>query len=156
MKKRVLPLLLTLLLSLTYLSGCAGTAPPPLTDVANVVAQNEVLFRAATQYATIKAVQKNPALAPRIAQVAAETAAGLQAGQLIPVAFLEQEVRAKIRWEKLKPEEYILVDALIITVRTELEKAAGELATPEEARVLAAKVLGWVADAATLYAPTAK
>lgn len=155
MKRRTaaLPALVALLL----LFGCAGTGER-LTDPDSAYQRHQVLFRAATQYGTLKVIEKNPTLAPKVAELAGTVASEVEAGRMVVVAVVEQEVRARIAWDKLKPEEFILVDALIVSVRTELERAEASLMekTPgdgeaQKAVMLeVAKVLRWIEQAALM------
>lgn len=136
---------------LGFVYGCAGT------QVQDTVDRHELLFKAATQYATLKVLEKNSTLAPRIVQLAGTTAQALESGQLIPVDVVEQQIRAEIKWDQLSPEEFVLVDALIASVRLELDRALTERFSslePDEAQrqamFLTAKVLRWIEGAALM------
>lgn len=152
-----------LALTLLFPPGCATLRGGG--DAAATYEQHQLLFRAATQYATLKVIEKNPSYAARIAEIAGETADVLEQGVLMPLDAVEALVRGKIRWERLTPEEHLLVDSLIVSVWLELRAAEDhyieartmdpigseqkEVAT-RQALLYAASVCRWIEGAAKL------
>lgn len=147
---RILPRFLLLLAVLSLVLGACATTPPRPGDVVAHITANEPLYRAAVELGVLKVLEKNPTLAPRVQELAGQATAGMAAGEVVSLATLEGQIRQAIRWEKLTPEETVLLDTLIVAVRQELDRTAAGLQTPEEARLLAVKVLEWVEDAAAL------
>lgn len=102
-------------------------------------------------------IEKNPGYADDIARIAAETASLAEASDFGQVSLdaLEIQVRDRIAWEKLTPEESLLIDALIVSVCLELdraEKASERAPAGREVLYRAAVVLRWIKQAARLKA----
>ena len=135
---------------LANIGGCAVTGSSPVT-VGQIAERHQLLFKAATQYTTLKVIEKNLKYTKEIARIAGETANALDVGQLVPLDVVERTVRDKIDWGKLSPEEHTLIDTLISSVRMELSVAEAILATnlaPDEAAKqtlhYTATVLRWI------------
>ena len=166
----VVALVLVLLggVSLTTLSGCATFGP---LEGQAAVERHQLLFKAAAQYGTLKIIEKNPNMAEPVARIAGDTADALEdtleAGRLVALPALEEMVRAEINWDKLTPEEFLLIDTLITSVRLELARAEAEVVLPaddpttsgvegeatRQALYYAAAVLRWIEEAARLRIP---
>lgn len=162
-------ILIVLTLSLTMgIMACQGCATFGTTEGQASVERHQLLFKAATQYATFKVIEKNPGMAPEIARIAGETANLVATGELIALPALEELVRSQIKWDTLTPEEFVLIDALIASVRLELENAEASLslklpvgdaiekeqvdAATRQTLYYASVVLRWIEQAALMKA----
>ena len=157
-KRGCYALIVLALASSLAIAACQGCATFGTAEGQASVERHQLLFKAATQYATFKIIEKNPKMAPEIARIAGETANLLEKGELVPLPVLEELVRAQIKWEGLTPEEFVLIDALIASVRLELENAetslSVDLGSGDEAQkqtlYYASVVMRWVEQAALM------
>ena len=111
--------------------------------------QNQDAAKLATQYATLKVIDGDAERAARISAVIADTLEVLD-NSAITVAAVESAVREQIEWSELDPADTLLANALIESVRIELEARVGSGALDEEQTVRVRAVLMWISDAAKL------
>jgi hypothetical protein len=111
----------------------------------------EALIGIGVQYATAKFINTDAERAERVA-TAVEHAINLVNGDVVAsIAALEEEVREHVDFTRMKPEDALLVNALIGAVRIELEQRLGGKEIAAEHKVEIAKVLGWVQAAARMF-----
>lgn len=150
-------ILIAFALALTMgVMACQGCATFGTAEGQASVERHQLLFKAATQYATFKVIEKNSGMAPEIARIAGETANLVKTGELVALPVLEELVRDQIKWETLTPEECLLIDTLIASVRFELANAEASLNLPtgdeatRQTLYYAAVVLRWIEQAALM------
>ena len=138
----VVPLLaLVALAPSLLLTGCATWQTEP-SQVA--------IARLGVQYATVKVIRGDPVRAARVLLVVDEalTVAGTDPTNL---DAMEAQARAAIPWASISPEDRILVEFLLMQVRTELEARLREMPAPG-VPLAAVTVLTWVRDQAAMSA----
>lgn len=129
-----------LILSLALISMGAGCAS---------LENNPEIARLAVQAATLRVIGGDQERADRVEYIA-KHAASVLGGERVSVTFVETAVRSKIRWDELDPHNVLLAEALISSVRDELEARIGAGVLDQEKLVQVRVVLSWVADAAAL------
>lgn len=122
------------------MTGCAGTRH---------LEGDTIVARVAVQYATLKVINQDTDRAVRVDAIAG-MAIDVAEGGVTGIDELERQVRVAICWECMAPEDAMLAELLIQSVRAELdERIEGGLIDPERAAA-ATEVLTWVRDAARL------
>lgn len=153
---RTIMLALVLMLGVT-LAGCATTGS---------TAQEEFMAKSAVSIATGRFIRMADDPAERAARVDRTVSGVLLTleGTERPVVEvtldeLEQSMRDQIPWDRLMPEEVIVLDGLILMIREELELRTDgvdtgvdiDIGMDEEMLVRVTDVFGWVSDTAKLY-----
>jgi hypothetical protein len=95
-----------------------------------------------TQYATIKFINAGsvPLLRARAVAEIAREGKQLFDSERLPISEVEQLLRARIKWDELKPEDVLLANALIARVSDEIQTAD----LPKDKLVSGSRVLGWI------------
>lgn len=137
--------ILTLALVALFTPGCA-------TLQGGNLAQYNGFFRATVQYATLRTIDGDQDRADRVRLVAMHAIEYAADDTRGPTDVLEKAVRARIDWSSLSPEATLLADALISTVRVELDRALADTRVSPDAKLSAIAVLEWVEQAAALAA----
>lgn len=120
---------------LLAVSGCAYIEQRPATAMLTV------------QYATLKYVGEDRAKAERVRQTAAQFRDSLS-GDLVTLDALDAALRAEIKWDKIDQADQLLLNALLLELRTTLEQRfSAELLSPDDTVVLR-RVADWIIQAA--------
>ena len=112
------------------------------------------IMRLAVQVAVLRVLDANPTYGPRIVAFA-NTIQTILDDKYITLAELETLVVDEIDWSQYKPEEQLLIKALISQVRVEIENVltinVGVPAAPEDVHMILSAFVGWVEEAAALH-----
>ncbi|MBL1293060.1 MAG: hypothetical protein COB61_004225 [Thiotrichales bacterium] len=109
---------LLILMIFVFTSACSSTGGTLNTD-------GSFVSNLAINYATLKVIENSGApvsKARRIVAIAKDTKTLVDAGTLALVPQLEQVVRDKINWSSLDASDTLLVSALLLAVRAELDQ----------------------------------
>lgn len=133
------------LTALALLAGCAGfDATQPLPP------HQETVAKLAVQVGALR-VLKTPEKAKRAVVITASLSALVASDNITALDQLEAALRAQVDLNKLKPEERLLLNAVVGGIKIEAARLMGsqEIATPgNKARIV--KILGWVTEAAEI------
>lgn len=125
---------------LFVLSGCA--------TIARQVEAHPGVSRLSVTIATLKYIGEDSARAERVAAVAQAVGAVATDAVVSTLDELEREARRQIDWQRLDAADTLLVNALIVAIRSELERRLGGADLPPGERPTVALVFQWVEDAA--------
>lgn len=119
------------------------------------IQQQDPLARAAVIVATDRVIDRadegeRAERAERIETIAGNLAEDVAQAPEATLDHVEQAARDAIPWHRLTASERVLVDALVETIRAELEQRVGEGLLDGKQRVAVATVLEWVAEGAAL------
>lgn len=131
--------------ALALLAGCAGfDATQPLPP------HQETVAKLAVQVGALR-VLKTPDQAKRAVVITASLSALVASDNITALDQLEAALRVQVDFAKLKPEERLLIDALVEAIKIEAARlmAGQQITTPaNKARIV--KILGWVTEAAEI------
>lgn len=137
MKKICFQVLATVLL-LGFLAACS------------FVQERESNARLATMYATIKVVDGDAAKADRVEEIATEIREYASGEKFLTVDLLVDQVRKQVNWDRLDAADKLLVSALLDELKLQLIERLGADVLPEDLRLAADTVAGWVITAARM------
>lgn len=126
-------------MAMVLFSGCSFVEDNPNTA------------RLTTQYATAKVIGGDSERAARIVEITSQIKLTIAEDTSATIAALNTYVRGEIRWEKLEPEDTILIDAVLsnAVARLEEEVSAG-LLDPGQ-RIQLTTFLTWIEEVAARY-----
>ena len=126
-----------ILIALLGLAGCAA-----------LLSEHEDRGRLAVQYATLKAIDGQQSRAERVQAWVSDAQSYVDASEEVTIDRLDEEVRERIRWERLDAADQLLIDRILTNARERLESelSGGLLDEPERQRL--GTVLEWIAEAA--------
>jgi hypothetical protein len=137
-------LVCSLSVSCTFLStGCATTAS----------GDRSLLVHVGVSYAVAKVVKGDPERAARIVAIAGTVRQLAGSQEVESVAMLDAFIRSKIDWTKLDAADQVLVNVLLLEVRSVLEKKIGADPITGAKLLVVAEVAGWIEDAAKAALP---
>lgn len=102
------------------------------------------------QVATMKVIEEHPERAGRIVEIADAALLLVDGGMESTVPLIDMAVRKQIDWQGLSPSDRLLVNALLLAVRDELQRRVGDDALDETKLLQVRQVIVWVRDAAEL------
>lgn len=105
----------------------------------------------AVQYATLKAVDGDPAKAARVVDLVREGRQYVTADASVSVAALYDGVRDRINWQSLDPADRILIEAILTRARDRLQDEIGVGLLDPDQRLQVLTVLDWIEAAASGY-----
>ena len=129
--------------ALAILPSCETIKP-----AGDYLQENETLTRAAVEYATLKYINEDSGKSQRVQDVITKTIAVMNGGQSTTIESIATFVRQNVSVESLSPTEFVLLNALIDVVQSEIQKRISRQALDENDRVFVARVLTWIHDAA--------
>lgn len=103
------------------------------------------------QYATLKAVDGDPAKAARVVELVQEGRQYVTADASVSVAALYEGVRDRINWQSLDPADRILIKAILTRARDRLQDEIGVGLLGPDQRLQVLTVLDWIEAAASGY-----
>ena len=137
---------LALLATVPLLGGCASLAEGDQ--------RSELIATVAIKVATSKVISRSddpPAKAHRIVDIATTAKQIASEGTVALVADLHDEINIRIDWAALDPGDTVLAQALIETVRSELEARLDNNLLNEGSLIVLHLVLDNIIEAATVY-----
>ena len=126
-----------ILIALVGLAGCAA-----------LLSENEDRGRLAVQYATLKVIDGQQSRADRVQVWVSDAQSYVDASEEVTIDRLDEEVRERVRWERLDAADQLLIDRILTNSRERLEAelSGGLLDEPERQRL--GTVLEWIEEAA--------
>jgi hypothetical protein len=125
-----------ILLVLT-ITGCSFFGKP----------ENQPTAKVLVQYATAKAIKGDTSRALRVKAIATEVQAALKSDEQATVVLISGLIRAKVKWDRLSPEDRALGEYLIQLIEQELTARLGDGILSPDKMLVAVDVLQWVIDA---------
>ena len=144
MHKKCNRLLPALVLLPFFLFGC-GTTPgePPTID------RLKPILRLAVTLGTQKVLAERPAAKPVILQVCHTLYTLFQEKEVVTPALLQTVIRARLDKANLTPEMQLIIDALLTTIKVELQAVIRQAELPDsQAVLLVQEVLSWICEVA--------
>lgn len=159
--KKVFYLLVLSPILLGINGGCLGNVGPTPVTSDQYFQRYEPILRLAVQVAVLNFLEKNPSYTTRVDKFSEYMLDYLdKEHETIDLATLEKVAREKIDWSRFDSTEKLLVEALISTIRGELERVVtanvGEVTPPEKVTLYSKKFLTWVKTAAETFSPQRK
>jgi hypothetical protein len=128
--------IVALILTLVATTGCLTTQSKTL------------VVQVAVQLATTKVIDGDRDRAARILAISSAVRAVAGTSRFDSVALLDSYIRTKIDWSKLTPEQTLLANLLLDTIRTELEARVGTGILTNDKLLVVAQVASWIESAA--------
>lgn len=120
--------IVAILLLAIGLAACASTGDPVRDQ------QREVVRDLAVDVGTMRLMRAAPGLAEDVSRVSAAAISVLDRGDVATIGALRHLVEGEINFERLEPEEALLVQALIELVALEVQMVAPDGVLSPEAR----------------------
>jgi len=124
-----------------FLSGCASNSLQPIAA------------QLAIQYATLKVLENNPDYAPRVVEITRHVREVASGDASATVEVIDGLIRSQIDWSKLAPSDAMIVNTLLLAIRSELEARIGNGILDPEALLTVAQVATWIEQAAASTLP---
>jgi C4-type Zn-finger protein len=118
------------------LAGCTTTSIPPIAA------------QVAVQYATLRVLEDHPEYAPRILEITSSVRQAAAGDASATVAMIDSLIRSQINWSKLSPADAMVVNTLLLAIRSELEQRIGSGVLDSQAMLTIAQVATWIEQAA--------
>jgi hypothetical protein len=114
-----------------------------------------VAAQLAVQYATLKVLEDHPEYGPRIIEITQHVRAVASGDAAATVSVIDSLIRSQIDWKKLNqsPADALMVNTLLLAIRSELETRIGNGIIDEKAMLTIAQVAGWIEEAAASTVP---
>lgn len=158
MKKFLAITVISLLIGLSSCAGVVGIQNPDGTSLTPEEYFNryEHIIQLGVQVGVINLLETNPKYANRVDKFSKYMLDYIQENDMVTLEELEEVARERINWTKFDATERLLVEALITTVRTELENVLYANGVqipnaPEKVKLYGTKVLSWVGQAARVF-----
>jgi hypothetical protein len=107
----------------------------------------ELVLKTSVQYGTMKYLGSHPNHIEKAEFLVDEVAAALESEQSATLALLETIVVDSIPWEKMTPEERLILTALLTEIKYQVGLKIGEGVLGESERVWGMQFLSWVRQA---------
>ena len=107
----------------------------------------------AIQYATLKVLENNPDYSPRIVEITRHVREVASGDASATVEVIDGLIRSQINWAKLAPSDAMIVNTLLLAIRSELEARIGNGILDPEALLTVAQVATWIEQAAASTLP---
>jgi len=126
-------------MAMVLFSGCSFVEDNPNTA------------RLTTQYATVKVIDGDSARAARIVEITSQIKLTIAEDTSATISALNTYVRGEIRWEKLTPEDTILIDAVLLNAVARLEEEVSAGLLDPDQRIQLTTFLTWIEEVAARY-----
>lgn len=121
-----------------------------LVSACATIGDQDSTVRLAAMYATIKVINGDTRKAERVEEIASQVQAYASDEKFLTIDLLVDQVRELVNWDKLDAADTLLVDALLMELRSRLEERLGTNVLPEDLRLAVNTVAGWVISAARM------
>ena len=112
--------------------------------------ERETTARLTVQYATLKVINDETERAERVRKLISEAREYVSSDTSVTIAFLDTQARARIDWERLDTADRLLIDAVLVEARVELERRIGEGVLDPNATLQLLTVFDWIESAAAM------
>lgn len=116
------------------------------------VQDNPILSEAIIKAGTARMLTEKPSWIDDTLRISAVALAAVEADKLISLEELEKYARAQIPWDKITPEEIVLIDMLISSIRTEIDRSVKGGEISGASAVQTSQILRWIHETAQIYA----
>jgi hypothetical protein len=148
MKKLIInSLLIFVFVSTICFGGCAGmSGENPLTSIENN-RTTQILLKTSVQYGCTKYLSKNPEHIEKAERLVSDLGAALTNDIQVTLNNLEMIVIKNISWEKMEPEDRVLLTTLLTEIKYQVGQRIGEGVLDENDKVFAQTFLSWIEQA---------